>query len=68
MTEKYEDKLQKHYDAPTYEVVSTIFRGLTGRKVTIPGNYRRYEGNRLSLMLCIPIHLSINIATMEHTL
>ncbi|ORY90989.1 hypothetical protein BCR43DRAFT_447036 [Syncephalastrum racemosum] len=44
MTEKYEDKLQKHYDAPTYEVVSTIFRGLTGRKVTIPGNYRSHHG------------------------
>ncbi|KAG0173932.1 FACT complex subunit [Apophysomyces sp. BC1034] len=46
LDEKYENKLQKHYDAPTYEVVSTIFRGLTGRKVTVPGKdtYRSHHG------------------------
>ncbi|KAI9306000.1 FACT complex component Pob3 [Cunninghamella echinulata] len=44
LDEKYENKLQKHYDAPTYEVVSTIFRALTGRKVTVPGTYRSHHG------------------------
>ncbi|KAI8393746.1 uncharacterized protein BYT42DRAFT_552134 [Radiomyces spectabilis] len=42
--EKYENKLQKHYDAPTYEVVSSVFRALTGRKVTVPGAYRSHHG------------------------
>ncbi|KAI8071472.1 hypothetical protein BC940DRAFT_253091 [Gongronella butleri] len=44
LDEKYENKLQKHYDAPTYEVVSTIFRALTGKKVTVPGNFRSHHG------------------------
>ncbi|CAO3587986.1 unnamed protein product [Absidia cylindrospora] len=44
LDEKYENKLQKHYEAPTYEVVSTIFRALTGRKVTVPGSYRSHHG------------------------
>ncbi|SAM07010.1 hypothetical protein [Absidia glauca] len=44
LDEKYENKLQKHYEAPTYEVVSTIFRALTGRKVTVPGTYRSHHG------------------------
>ncbi|OUM58303.1 hypothetical protein PIROE2DRAFT_48058, partial [Piromyces sp. E2] len=35
---KYEGKLQKSYDAPTFEVVCSIFKGLTGRKVIVPGN------------------------------
>lgn len=44
LDEKYENKLQKHYDAPTYEVVSNVFRALTGRKVTVPGSYRSHHG------------------------
>jgi len=35
---KYEGRLQKSYDAPTFEVVCSIFKGLTGRKVIVPGN------------------------------
>jgi len=42
LKEKYDGKLQKTYDAPTYEIVSTVFRALTGRKVTVPSNFRRY--------------------------
>ncbi|KAK9764011.1 FACT complex subunit [Basidiobolus ranarum] len=42
--EKYEGKLSKKYEAPTYEVISTIFRVLTGRKVTVPGQYRSHHG------------------------
>ncbi|KAI8147611.1 hypothetical protein BJV82DRAFT_507931 [Fennellomyces sp. T-0311] len=44
LAEKYENKLHKRYDAPTYEVVSTIFRSLTNRKVTVPGSYRSHHG------------------------
>ncbi|KAI9248518.1 hypothetical protein BDA99DRAFT_446206 [Phascolomyces articulosus] len=44
LADKYENKLHKHYDAPTYEVVSTIFRSLTNRKVTVPGSYRSHHG------------------------
>jgi len=39
---KYEGRLQKSYDAPTFEVVCSIFKGLTGQKVIVPGNlYKR---------------------------
>ncbi|KAI8982116.1 hypothetical protein BDF20DRAFT_973230 [Mycotypha africana] len=41
---KFENALQKHYDAPTYEVVSNLFKALTGRKVTVPGSYRSHHG------------------------
>ncbi|KAJ8654000.1 hypothetical protein O0I10_010336 [Lichtheimia ornata] len=44
INDKYENKLQKRYDAPTYEVVSTVFRALTNRKVTVPGTYRSHHG------------------------
>ncbi|KAG1509764.1 hypothetical protein G6F52_011066 [Rhizopus delemar] len=44
LEEKYENKLQKHYDAPTYEVVSNVFRALTGRKVISTSTYRSHHG------------------------
>ncbi|OLL23588.1 FACT complex subunit pob3, partial [Neolecta irregularis DAH-3] len=37
---KYSEKLRKSYDAPTYEVVSQIFRGLSGRKVSTPSSFK----------------------------
>lgn len=40
---KYEGKLQKKYDLPTYRVVSEVFRGLSGRKMIAPGSFARYE-------------------------
>lgn len=33
---KYKDKLQSHYEAPISVVVSDIFRGLTGKRITKP--------------------------------
>lgn len=33
---KYKDKLQSHYEAPIAVVVSEIFRGLTGKRITRP--------------------------------
>ncbi|KAF8182350.1 chromatin binding protein [Pholiota molesta] len=39
---KYE-KLKKNYEAPTYEVVSSVFRGLANKKLLVPAASR---GNR----------------------
>jgi len=36
LKEKYDGKLQMHYESPAYQVVAQIFKGLTGRKVTLP--------------------------------
>jgi structure-specific recognition protein 1 len=44
LNKDYAGKLQRSYDAPTFEVVSAIFRGLTGKKITIPGQFRAATG------------------------
>lgn len=44
--EKYDNKLSKSYDAPTFEVVSSVFRGLTQRKVTVPGSFQSRIGTQ----------------------
>jgi len=36
LKEKYDGKLQMHYESPATTVVTQIFKGLTGRKVTVP--------------------------------
>lgn len=33
---KYKDKLQSHYEQPLHEVVTYIFRGLGGKKISTP--------------------------------
>ena len=43
-TMKYKDKLKLQYDQAAYEVVSSVFRGLSNRKVTIPGSFVGYSG------------------------
>lgn len=42
--EKYADKLKRKYDNSAHEVVTQIFRGLTGRKVTTPGSFQSHHG------------------------
>jgi structure-specific recognition protein 1 len=37
---KYE-KLKKNYEAPTYEVVSSVFRGLANKKIIGSGSFQR---------------------------
>jgi structure-specific recognition protein 1 len=37
--EQYASRLKQKYDAPAYDVVSSIFRGLTGRKIIAPGQF-----------------------------
>ena len=41
LKEKYEGKLDKKYEAPAYEVVSSIFKALSGKKITGPGSFQR---------------------------
>ncbi|EEB08001.1 FACT complex component Pob3 [Schizosaccharomyces japonicus yFS275] len=45
LREKYADRLKSSYDQPAYEVVSQIFRGLTGRRVTTPSNFSSHHGH-----------------------
>lgn len=40
LKEKYENNLKTRYDDPAYEVVSVLFRVLTAKKVTTPGNFQ----------------------------
>ena len=47
---KYEDKLQKEMAGLEYEVVSKVFKAITGRKITVPGNFMRYDINLIHLM------------------
>ena len=35
------DKLKKHYEDPTYEVVSGVFRALAKKKLIGAGNFQR---------------------------
>lgn len=45
-TEKYADKdLKQSYDESAHQVVGSIFRGLTGRKLTLPGSYKTVHGH-----------------------
>lgn len=46
---KYEGKLDKKYEAPAYEVVSSIFKVLSGKKITGPGSFQRYASPSLSI-------------------
>jgi len=37
--EKYEGKLEKEMTGLEFEVVSKVFKAITGKKITVPGNY-----------------------------
>ncbi|KAH7103322.1 FACT complex subunit POB3 [Auriculariales sp. MPI-PUGE-AT-0066] len=41
---KYEDKLEKHYESAMYQVITSIFRGLTGKKVIGTGGFTSVTG------------------------
>ena len=36
------DRLKKSYDDPTFEVVSSVFRALSQRKIIGAGSFQRY--------------------------
>ncbi|KAJ3088556.1 FACT complex subunit [Quaeritorhiza haematococci] len=42
---KYEGRLQKKYDQPTYEVVGEVFKGLANKKLTTPGAFKTAQGH-----------------------
>ncbi|KAK9460270.1 uncharacterized protein V1516DRAFT_676179 [Lipomyces oligophaga] len=42
--EKYADKLKKSYDQAAHEVFGQILRGLSGRKITVPGSFTSMHG------------------------
>ena len=35
------DRLKKHYEDPTFEVVSSVFRGLSEKKIISAGSFQR---------------------------
>ncbi|KAL3233541.1 FACT complex subunit POB3 [Nakaseomyces bracarensis] len=42
--EKYKEKLKMQYDSKTHIVISHVLKGLTGRRVVVPGEYKsKYE-------------------------
>lgn len=41
----YKNKLKKKYDEATHEVVGSLFRGLTNRKMMVPGSYKSTHGD-----------------------
>ncbi|CAL1528533.1 unnamed protein product [Lymnaea stagnalis] len=41
---KYEDKLQKEMSGLEFEVVSKVFKAITGRKITVPGSFTGNSG------------------------
>ncbi|CAG5125389.1 unnamed protein product [Candidula unifasciata] len=44
ITSKYEDKLQKEMSGLEFEVVSKVFKAITGRKITVPGTFMGNSG------------------------
>ncbi|CCF59815.1 hypothetical protein KAFR_0I00340 [Kazachstania africana CBS 2517] len=45
----YKDKLKKQYDAKTHIVISHVLKGLTNRRVIVPGEYKsKYEQSAVS--------------------
>jgi structure-specific recognition protein 1 len=39
LKEKYEGKLEKEMGGLEYELVSKLFKTITGRKITVPGSF-----------------------------
>lgn len=41
---KFDGRLEKEINGPTYEVISKILKALTGKKITMPGNFLGHSG------------------------
>ena len=41
MEKKYDGKLSKEMSGLEYELVSKLMKTLTGKKITVPGNFNR---------------------------
>ncbi|XP_025092777.1 FACT complex subunit SSRP1-like [Pomacea canaliculata] len=46
LAKKYDDKLQKEMSGPEYELVSRVFKVITGRKITVPGSFTGHSGTQ----------------------
>ncbi|KAG0255512.1 FACT complex subunit [Mortierella polycephala] len=49
IAEKYDGKLEQKYETRTYEVVSTLFKALTGRRVAIPSESFKSYHNQFAI-------------------
>ncbi|XP_039292782.1 FACT complex subunit Ssrp1-like [Nilaparvata lugens] len=44
LKEKYEDKLEKEIQGPTFEVLGKVMKAIVNRKITTPGNFKGASG------------------------
>ncbi|KIY46742.1 SSrecog-domain-containing protein [Fistulina hepatica ATCC 64428] len=56
--EKYE-RLDKNYEGPTFEVMSSVFRGLTGKKIIGTGSFSSRDGHA-----CIKANLKATLGDL----
>ena len=45
LEEKYSGKLGKELSGTFYEVFSRVLRNLVGKKITVPGLFKKYGGH-----------------------
>lgn len=49
LKERYKDKLEPRYEEPIHQVITKIFRGLSGKKVIMPSkDFVRYARRSIS--------------------
>ena len=41
LKEKYEGKITQEMDGPIYEIVSRLMKAVVGRRITVPGTFKR---------------------------
>ena len=64
LQEKYENKLTQEMTGPMFEVFSRLMRVMVGKKITVPGSFKKYA---LEILLprsnnppsFIPVHLPL---------
>ena len=44
LQEKFDGKLQREINGPTYEVISKILKAVVQKKITVPGSFNGYNG------------------------
>lgn len=45
LKEKYEGKISQEMDGPIYEIVSRLMKAVVGRRITVPGTFKRLKNN-----------------------
>ena len=43
LEERYGGKMTKHMSGSLYEVFSRVMRALVGKKITVPGTFKKFE-------------------------